>query len=46
MNQTTKTEIDINTEKGLLVAIGEDGKGMSELGEGDKEVQASNYKIH
>ena len=36
-----------DTENRLVVAIGEGGCGeKGEMGEGDKEVQVSNYKIN
>ena len=35
MNKQNKTEINIDTENKLVVAIGEGGGGMGEMGNGD-----------
>ena len=36
--------IHINIENRLVVARGEEGRGMSKTGEGGQEVQTSSYK--
>ena len=44
MNKYNKTETD--TENKLMVARGEVGGWIGELGEGEQEVQTTSYKIN